>query len=181
MLVNHSILKTSLVAGRGCLLHVKTHISLTPARVAAASTLRRLQREKQSGYRPHLVGLVVGSAAVVTIYCSIPVRSANAPVYSSVRETSTASHPRDRDIRVDATKATEILRLNETSYFVDRDRGVARYDFNQVASNSPIEDDHIEQIVQFDGERGDWAFWGLFDGHSGMDCEFAVAGEAYAI
>ncbi|KUI62369.1 hypothetical protein VP1G_09506 [Cytospora mali] len=69
-------------------------------------------------------------------------------------------------------QATRQLRKMEESYFVNRGRGVVRYDLDQLPSNSPIEDDHAEKIVEVpargDSESGgDWMFWGVFDGHSG--------------
>ncbi|KAE8154843.1 phosphatase 2C-like domain-containing protein [Aspergillus avenaceus] len=73
-------------------------------------------------------------------------------------------------------QATQKLRKNEESYFVNRGQGVVRYDIVQVPSNSPIEDDHAEKIVEVpstvaaaqDGvSSSDWMFWGVFDGHSG--------------
>lgn len=72
-------------------------------------------------------------------------------------------------------QATEKLRKNEQSYLVNRGRGVVRYDVVQVPSNSPIEDDHAEKIVEvsssvaanINGEpSSDWMFWAVFDGHS---------------
>lgn len=72
-------------------------------------------------------------------------------------------------------QATEKLRKNEESYLVNRGRGVVRYDIVQVPSNSPIEDDHAEKIVEvpssvaasMNGEpSSDWMFWAVFDGHS---------------
>ena len=73
-------------------------------------------------------------------------------------------------------QATRKLRRNEQSYSVRRGRGVVRYDLVQIPSNSPIEDDHAEKIVEMpqtvnqtkDGSAStDWMFWGIFDGHSG--------------
>jgi pyruvate dehydrogenase phosphatase len=72
-------------------------------------------------------------------------------------------------------QATEKLRKNEESYLVNRGKGVVRYDIVQVPSNSPIEDDHAEKIVEVssstaanpNGEaNSDWMFWAVFDGHS---------------
>lgn len=72
-------------------------------------------------------------------------------------------------------QATQKLRKNEESYLVNRGKGVVRYDVVQVPSNSPIEDDHAEKIVEVpstvatakEGEaNSDWMFWGVFDGHS---------------
>ncbi|KAJ6079848.1 hypothetical protein N7467_009601 [Penicillium canescens] len=73
-------------------------------------------------------------------------------------------------------QATQKLRKNEESYLVNRGKGVVRYDIVQVPSNSPIEDDHAEKIVEIpasvaavkNGEpSSDWMFWAVFDGHSG--------------
>ncbi|KAI9671861.1 MAG: hypothetical protein M1831_003389 [Alyxoria varia] len=71
-------------------------------------------------------------------------------------------------------QATQRLRRNEESYWVDRGKGVVRYDMVQLASNDPIEDDHAEKIIEVPstvqaGEKdsSDWMFWGVFDGHSG--------------
>lgn len=72
-------------------------------------------------------------------------------------------------------QATQKLRKNDESYLVSRGQGVVRYDITQVPSNSPIEDDHAEKIVEVpqttsgaqDGSaNSDWMFWGVFDGHS---------------
>lgn len=71
------------------------------------------------------------------------------------------------------------LRELEESYFVDRGKGVVRYDVSQLPSNSPIEDDRSEKIVQVPlltsdettkqhtPHSSDWMFWGVYDGHSG--------------
>ncbi|EOO04294.1 putative protein phosphatase 2c protein [Phaeoacremonium minimum UCRPA7] len=72
-------------------------------------------------------------------------------------------------------QATQKLRKNEQSYFVNRGQGVVRYDLVQLPSNDPIEDDHAEKIVEIPGKaeaaepsaNSDWMFWGVFDGHSG--------------
>lgn len=69
-------------------------------------------------------------------------------------------------------QATQKLRRNEQSYFVNRGHGVVRYDLVQLPSNDPIEDDHTEKIVEIPDRSGagagnsDWMFWGVFDGHS---------------
>lgn len=71
-------------------------------------------------------------------------------------------------------QATQKLRRNEESYFVNRGRGVVRYDVVQIPSNDPIEDDHSEKIIEVPQVPGsatpgsasnDWMFWGVFDGH----------------
>lgn len=72
-------------------------------------------------------------------------------------------------------QATQKLRKNEESYLVNRGKGVVRYDIVQVPSNSPIEDDHAEKIVEVPSAvataregapNSDWMFWAIFDGHS---------------
>ncbi|KAJ5852023.1 uncharacterized protein N7529_011408 [Penicillium soppii] len=91
-----------------------------------------------------------------------------------------AKHTDDSDRQVlemlTPEQATQKLRKNEESYLVNRGKGVVRYDVVQVASNSPIEDDHAEKIVEIpasiaavnNGEpSSDWMFWAVFDGHSG--------------
>ena len=90
-----------------------------------------------------------------------------------------AKHTDDSDRQVlemlTPEQATQKLRKNEESYLVNRGKGVVRYDVVQVPSNSPIEDDHAEKIVEIpayvaavsNGEpSSDWMFWGVFDGHS---------------
>lgn len=66
------------------------------------------------------------------------------------------------------------LRQYEESYFVGRGQGVLRYDICQLPSNSPIEDDRAEEIVQVPIVQDnniktttDWMFFGVFDGHGG--------------
>lgn len=66
------------------------------------------------------------------------------------------------------------LRQFEESYIVNRGKGVTRYDICQLPSNSPIEDDRAEEIVQVPilqdnniKTSTDWMFFGVFDGHGG--------------
>lgn len=67
-------------------------------------------------------------------------------------------------------QATQKLRRNEESYLVGRGEGVVRYDVVQIPSNDPIEDDHVEKIIELPtgakDTKSDWMFWGVFDGHS---------------
>ncbi|EGV66331.1 [Pyruvate dehydrogenase [acetyl-transferring]]-phosphatase 1, mitochondrial [Yamadazyma tenuis] len=71
-------------------------------------------------------------------------------------------------------QVSEKLRQFEESYFVNRGKGVTRYDVCQLASNSPVEDDRSEEIVQVPilqdnnvKTSTDWMFFGVFDGHGG--------------
>lgn len=66
------------------------------------------------------------------------------------------------------------LRQFEESYHVNRGKGVTRYDICQLPSNSPIEDDRAEEIIQVPilqdnniKASTDWMFFGVFDGHGG--------------
>ncbi|KAJ4378322.1 [Pyruvate dehydrogenase [acetyl-transferring]]-phosphatase 1, mitochondrial [Didymella sp. IMI 355093] len=77
---------------------------------------------------------------------------------------------------LDPEQATAKLRKNEESWLVGRGAGVVRYDVVQLPSNSPIEDDHAEKIIEVPSNlaatdngaaASDWMFWGVFDGHSG--------------
>ncbi|KAJ4987234.1 protein phosphatase 2C [Stagonosporopsis vannaccii] len=77
---------------------------------------------------------------------------------------------------LDPDQATAKLRKNEESWLVGRGQGVVRYDVVQLPSNSPIEDDHAEKIIEVPSNlaatdngaaASDWMFWGVFDGHSG--------------
>jgi pyruvate dehydrogenase phosphatase len=70
---------------------------------------------------------------------------------------------------------TQKLRRNEDSWMIHRGAGVVRYDLVQIPSNNPIEDDHVEKIIQVPDtvaatgdetkNNTDWMFWGVFDGH----------------
>jgi pyruvate dehydrogenase phosphatase len=75
---------------------------------------------------------------------------------------------------LDSDQSTAKLRQKEQSFHVGRGQGVLRYDLTQLASNHPIEDDHVEQIIQVPpkvappaegANSSDWMFWGVFDGH----------------
>ena len=73
-------------------------------------------------------------------------------------------------------QASHKLKRNEESYLVGRGQGVVRYDVVQIPSNDPIEDDHVEKIIEVPSAlaaaspsgnpASDWMFWGVFDGHS---------------
>ncbi|GAA5885080.1 hypothetical protein JCM6882_007220 [Rhodosporidiobolus microsporus] len=63
------------------------------------------------------------------------------------------------------------LKENEASFAVSRrNNPLIRYDTNNLASNSPIEDDSCCVILERDATskvKGDLVFFGIFDGHSG--------------
>lgn len=124
---------------------------------------------------PKAVSVVAFTMAVAVYYGRHP---------STLNDSLPSSSGTMQSIRTQSTKqsikmlspvqVTSMLRENEESYIVDRGRGVVRYDISQLPSNSPIEDDRSEQVIQvplmtMSGERtmSDWYFWGLYDGHSG--------------
>ncbi len=66
---------------------------------------------------------------------------------------------------------TDILQLNAQSNYVDRNRGVVRFDVTELPSNSPIEDEHCEKLLEVPStlekhQSKDWMFWGIYDGHA---------------
>ncbi|EPY50872.1 pyruvate dehydrogenase phosphatase [Schizosaccharomyces cryophilus OY26] len=67
----------------------------------------------------------------------------------------------------DSESINKQLREFQKTVYVNRD-GIARYDFNQVPSNDPCEDDHVESVSK-EIDDGNWYFWGVFDGHSGWN------------
>ncbi|GAA5973344.1 hypothetical protein JCM11641_003084 [Rhodosporidiobolus odoratus] len=69
------------------------------------------------------------------------------------------------------SEANDRLKENEASFAVSRrNNPLLRYDTNNLASNSPIEDDSCCVILERDSAskvKGDLVFFGVFDGHSG--------------
>ena len=124
---------------------------------------------RRENYTKRFVAATVVSASAVAVYyaASQPSRIAEARDYSSVvRKTDTADHPRNYKMTItDPASASLLLRTNELKKIAPA-KGIASYYFNQVASNSPIEDDHVETFHR-SGNAVDWAFFGTFDGHSG--------------
>lgn len=58
----------------------------------------------------------------------------------------------------------------EQSYFVNRNKGIFRYDVAQLPSNNPIEDNHVEKVITVQNnanQNNDLYFFGIFDGHGG--------------
>jgi hypothetical protein len=68
---------------------------------------------------------------------------------------------------LDLIAATAKLRAGQLSYLSDsRDpTGVTRFDILRLESNSPTEDEFAFGTVDV-GQRKDWAFWGVYDGHA---------------
>ena len=92
------------------------------------------------------------------------------------------THRSNRDRRTGATGTKTLtllspaetnarLKENEASFAVSRrNNPLIRYDTNNLASNSPIEDDSCCVILERDQQskvQGDLVFFGVFDGHSG--------------
>ncbi|EEB08173.1 pyruvate dehydrogenase phosphatase [Schizosaccharomyces japonicus yFS275] len=86
-----------------------------------------------------------------------PVRKQEAIHYPSKARTPPKT-PDEVSARLRELQRTVLLRKD----------GIYRYDWNQVASNDPCEDDHDERTVS-DVDEGNWYFWGVYDGHSGWN------------
>ncbi|KAK6463441.1 phosphatase 2C-like domain-containing protein [Scheffersomyces coipomensis] len=95
---------------------------------------------------------------------------------SSMHQKDGISHQQHKEgvFLLNEEQVSSKLRQFEESYFVNRGKGITRYDICQVASNSPIEDDRAEEIVQVPilqdnniKTSTDWMFFGIFDGHGG--------------
>ncbi|KAK6203040.1 phosphatase 2C-like domain-containing protein [Scheffersomyces amazonensis] len=95
---------------------------------------------------------------------------------SSLHQKDGISHQQHKEgvFLLNEEQVSTKLRQFEESYFVNRGKGVTRYDICQVPSNSPIEDDRAEEIVQVPilqdnniRTSTDWMFFGIFDGHGG--------------
>ncbi|AOW31500.1 hypothetical protein I503_06221 [Candida albicans SC5314] len=95
---------------------------------------------------------------------------------SSLHQKDSISHQQHKEgiFLLNEEQVSTKLRQFEESYTVNRGKGVTRYDICQLPSNSPIEDDRAEEIVQVPilqdnniKTSTDWMFFGVFDGHGG--------------
>ena len=95
---------------------------------------------------------------------------------SSMHQENSISHQQHKEgiFLLNDEQVDTKLRQFEESYFVNRGKGVMRYDICQLPSNSPIEDDRAEEIIQVPilqdnniKSTTDWLFFGVFDGHGG--------------
>lgn len=95
---------------------------------------------------------------------------------SSMHQKDSISHQQHKEgvFLLNEEQVSAKLRQFEESYMVNRGKGVTRYDICQLPSNSPIEDDRAEEIVQVPILQDnnikvstDWMFFGVFDGHGG--------------
>lgn len=95
---------------------------------------------------------------------------------SSMHQENSISHQQHKEgiFLLNDEQVDTKLRQFEESYYVNRGKGVMRYDICQLPSNSPIEDDRAEEIIQVPilqdnniKTTTDWLFFGVFDGHGG--------------
>lgn len=95
---------------------------------------------------------------------------------SSIHQINSISNQQNKEgiYLLNDEQVSQKLRKYEESYYVNRGKGVTRYDICQLPSNSPIEDDRAEEIVQVPIMQDnniktstDWMFFGIFDGHGG--------------
>lgn len=143
--------------------HVNTRLFMTKS----GRVYNRLSWPKAAGTLAFAIGLGVYMGYCPTVLNDVPSSAGSAQTIRTQTNKQSIK-------MLSPAQVTSWLRENEESYFVDRGRGVIRYDISQLPSNNPIEDDRSEQIVQVPllteaGERiaSDWCFWGLYDGHSG--------------
>lgn len=127
------------------------------------------------------VAVAASSIILVGSYFAFPsIRPSTISLESPFSTSSTFGIPRANGNSKQSIKMMTPLQVSsrlrdlEESYLVERGKGVLRYDVSQLPSNSPIEDDRSEKIVQVplitpDDKRHstDWMFWGVYDGHSG--------------
>ena len=138
-------------------------------------------KTRKQKLRTQFITSAVGSALAVTLYYVLNGNSRQLradpgvvdPLLrrhaSTIRKSDTAEHPRNFQLTVKSVdEATAMLRTNETTTRGVHGSGIRSFSFNQLASNSPIEDDHREATVLDPfGNEHVWSFFGVFDGHSG--------------
>ncbi|CEP62098.1 type 2C protein phosphatase PTC5 LALA0_S04e07734g [Lachancea lanzarotensis] len=143
------------------------------------SGLSRLMGKCVSGVSvtPKMVrnGAFLASTTLILSYAMWDHKTVSCEGVKGIRQYS--SKPQERE-GVSSTisllserEVTQRLRQMDQSYFVQRGRGVVRYDTAQLPSNAPIEDTHVEQVITVPGaphsSDEDLYFFGIFDGHSG--------------
>ena len=158
------------------------------------SSHRRLALNKTRGFsssssssssfmRYNRLSVAVAASSIILVgsYFAFPsIRPSTISLESPFSTSSTFGIPRANGNSKQSIKMMTPLQVSsrlrdlEESYLVERGKGVLRYDVSQLPSNSPIEDDRSEKIVQVplitpDDKRHstDWMFWGVYDGHSG--------------
>ncbi|ORY83123.1 phosphatase 2C-like domain-containing protein [Protomyces lactucae-debilis] len=146
--------------------HVLTSNILPSAPITArlASSASLAHRRTRS---TRLLGAAVFSAGAASFYLLASPVLLESPTTDnraySIKRTDTAEHPRNYRMAVSTPEqASKMLRANETCKKGIAGSGISSISFNQVASNSPIEDDHVEVQTQHG-----WSLFGIFDGHSG--------------
>ncbi|CAG8500523.1 6555_t:CDS:2 [Ambispora leptoticha] len=114
------------------------------------------------------------NSGIIKLFGTLALGGVGASIYFYLRAKeyyeSTKSKERKQKI-LSLEEATAKLRENQfTRTLPNKSTNglVWRYDTNQVASNSPIEDTKIEMI--YNTNEGDKLFFGVFDGHSGWNC-----------
>lgn len=126
---------------------------------SAPPGLRSYSSARRPGRSLAATGIAVVSALVIGSYLS---RNSHASALVPGKSSQT---PKTAVEMLTPAEATRRLQRHEQSFLVPRGKGIVRYDTVQVASNDPIEDDHVEQWLEHHG--ADWAFFGVMDGHSG--------------
>ena len=101
--------------------------------------------------------------------------------FSTTQSNSTSKNSNKQNIfLLSEDEITRRLRNLEESYYVNRGKGVVRYDISQLPSNNPIEDDRSESVITVptsESENADFYFWGIYDGHSGYHTSLKLRDE----
>jgi len=101
--------------------------------------------------------------------------------FSTTKSTTNSNNTNKQNIfLLNEDEITKRLRNLEESYYVNRGKGVVRYDISQLPSNNPIEDDRSESVITVptsESENADFYFWGIYDGHSGYHTSLKLRDE----
>ncbi|KAH8674041.1 phosphatase 2C-like domain-containing protein [Xylariales sp. PMI_506] len=127
-----------------------------------------------------LSALVVGSAATVvyqkwtTSDKPASATTASPEEVSSGKVPKLDSHSKSASIDfgpvISSEDVTRMISQGASSYLVDGDAGIIKYDVAQVGSNSPCEDAYLHGSFSDPLKLGiakDWMAWAVFDGHCG--------------
>lgn len=147
---------------------------------------KSLRSGRSSSYRRDVSLTILGGGILLLSYSYLTLKTE--PLYldsiNAIRDFSTgminkAEEDKNKTILIlDENEIDSKLRNCQESHFINRGKGIFRYDVSQLPSNHPIEDNHMEQIITIPhsqeqnlvedlAEEDDLYFFGVFDGHSG--------------
>lgn len=152
----------------------RTYSSTNPSHYSTASQLNNNRTHRtQKSNRDISLAFLGGSGLLVLSYSYFSQNPIVLDSINGIRDYSNKSTNNGNSITLlTENEINNKLHDLEQSYFINRNKGIIRYDVSQLPSNNPIEDNHIEQIITVpsqnsDNEGDDLYFFGIFDGHSG--------------